>query len=165
MVADVAGLPRRRVGRLGLLSSGDDVAAGDAGALLAEDDDEDAVVSAGAAEEVSEEGFFNVGRSEGSSGLGAVLPPEGFVLPDGAVCEEPELLDVSEPEEPLDPAARCSTGRSSAGSSMGFGLGCLAACCASFLSNGSSGFQRPVPTQLPLTCSGVVTVKSPVGSP
>ena len=139
------------------------MATGDAGAVLAGGDGEDAAVSEGAA--VSEEGFFSVGRSEGSFGFGAVLLAEELEFPDDAVCEEPESLEVSELDEPLDPAARCSTGRSSAGLSVSVGLGCFAACCASFLSNGSSGFQWPVPTQVPLTCSGVVTVKSPVGSP
>ena len=111
----------------------------DGGALLADGAGEDGAVSAGA-EAVSEGGFFNVGRSEGSFGLGAVLLAEELEPPDDVDWEEPESLELPALDEPLDPA-RCSTGRSSAGLSMGFGLGCLAACWASFLSNGSSGFQ------------------------
>ena len=211
VAADVVGLPRRKIGRLGSLSSGDDVLADDADAL-AEDEEivaavaplaggaDDAVLSDGAAE-VSEAGLFNVGRSGGPFGvcgwllavelsfpegddvdesseglfsvgrsddplaLDEVLLADELPLPDDGdvLCGALALLDP-ELDDPLDPA-RCSTGRSSSGLYEGFGLGCLAACCATFSSSGSCGFQWPLPTQFPLTCSGVVTVKSPVGSP
>lgn len=157
-----AGFPRRITGRFGSFSSLPELAAAVAdedGVLLAVAGC-DAAVEDGVGDSCA--GFFRVGRS-------------GSLFPDPAVDDSPlpeagvgALLGVGpadvELEEPPDPGRR-KVGRSSSEPSEGFGFDCFEACWAILASMGDSAFQCPSATQFPLTCLGVVTVKSPVGSP
>ena len=162
-VADVEGVELFSVGRSGSLSSV--VAAGDGGGALACEVSGPSVGREEVVDEVGEE-FFSVGRSE-SSFDEELLVVEGVVDPpedDGALSWP--LLDESGAEDPL-PGARRKTGgpESSLIPEDAFFFGCFAACSAIFTSNADCGFHVPSATQFPLTCSGVVTVNHPVGSP
>ena len=161
---DVEGVEFFNVGRSGSLSSVVGAGGEGGGALACEVSGP----SVGREEAVDEEGeeFFSVGRSA-SSFDEELLVVEGVEDPaedDGALSWPP--LDESGAEEPL-PGARRNTGgpESSLIPEDAFFFGCLAACWAIFTSNADCGFHVPSATQFPLTCSGVVTVNHPVGSP
>lgn len=78
LAVDDTALPRRSTGRLGSFSSGeDDGAAEEPGELLAV-----AWGGEGGGADDSSDGFFNVGRSEGSLGSGDVLDAEELPLCD-----------------------------------------------------------------------------------